>query len=375
MQCSRALSQKLTFHVFSFQVSATKHGVSNRQVKNLLAQHQHQKLRPVRSAESLVQIQPDDKPKQPKVTQDPQPASNPVTQESGSRPISLDLDELAPLEVVQKAVGQKVGTVGSSRNSPKTHSRSSSHDSYFEPTRKLSVQFSEDEELLSPNAETERLDSNLDLSEIQMNFDLEESEMRIFSEDEDAGSNPVTGSMASDLNTKSPSEVKVAKLGELPEDPASSFPPRKMSFREKFKRFTSPTQNRKTESPVAQSNENEPKTLREKIVGALSPENRRKNSASSKEGSPAAKKKANSASPVAKRSKVKGPGEEDGPPKAVPEDDSPGKAHGLPLSPSINFIDASMSESMEQSTNSQVMPEEEVNSFIGNSKFFFFPST
>ena len=52
----------------------------------------------------------------------------------------------------------------------------------------------------------------------------------------------------------------------------------------------------------------------------------------------------------------------------TPEDDSPGKAHGLPLSPSINFIDASMSESMEQSTNSQVagMPEEEVSkSFIG----------
>ena len=57
----------------------------------------------------------------------------------------MDLDELAPLELVQQAVrGHVTNNPPSTDNndpngSPKTHSRSSSHDSYFE--RKLSVSF------------------------------------------------------------------------------------------------------------------------------------------------------------------------------------------------------------------------------------------
>lgn len=131
----------------------------------------------------------------------------------------MDLDEVAPLELVQRAVRDSNIT----RNSPAkvaimaSHSRSSSHDSYLSNRygfhtycqlclllnaflnhcyfRKVSLDISEmsEEEESSPdflrrkkNRENNATkdSSALDLSEIQMNFDLEENEMRIFSEDE-----------------------------------------------------------------------------------------------------------------------------------------------------------------------------------------------
>ena len=72
---------------------------------------------------------------------------------------------------------------------------------------------------------------------------------------------------------------------------ASSSSPRKISFREKFKRFTSPTPNRKDLTGLDNTGGNESssgsgdtppvlkkaeKTLREKIACALSPESLRK---------------------------------------------------------------------------------------------------
>ena len=87
----------------------------------------------------------------------------------------MDLDdELAPLETVQRAVRE-----ANARNcSPRLmHSRSSSHDSYFESRLSMG-------NVGSPDGDADDDNSQPDLSEIQMNFDLEEDEMKIFSEDE-----------------------------------------------------------------------------------------------------------------------------------------------------------------------------------------------
>ena len=139
------------------------------------------------------------------------------------------------------------------------------------------------------------MDSSLDLSEIQVNFDLEENEMKIFSEDEAM----MTNSMGSseDLN-KSPlaeEQVDIFRQSTTTTTNKKIESPRKISFREKLKRFTSPTPNRKElqfDNSTDQSSSdggcgsgrenNTPplkkteKTLREKIVCALSPESLRK---------------------------------------------------------------------------------------------------
>ena len=189
-------------------------------------------LRPVKSAESLVGT-----------------ASNIQRSQSErrtSRNLELyesteDSDDLAPLEVVSKALNYK--------DSPRTHNRSSSHDSYFE--RNFS-------KLESSTTEESKMDSTLDLSEIQVNFELEENEMKIFSEDEAM----MTNSFDSDFDSKSPLEEqppaapvnsnsstaalktspKLSTTGKV--ELETSPKTRKMSFREKFKRFTSPTPNR-----------------------------------------------------------------------------------------------------------------------------------
>ena len=139
---------------------------------------------------------------------------------------------------------------------------------------------------------------------------------------------------------------------------------RKMSFREKFKRFTSPTPNRKhmndhhmscdessSDNGRGDTPPREPKTeksLREKIVCALSPESLRKRS--DQESSPK-KKKLSSFSPgtspsctsqLIKRSKI-----EDEEPDVPLETKEIVVKNEIPLSPSINFIDASMTESFE----------------------------
>ena len=184
-------------------------------------------LRPVKSAESLVGT-----------------ASNIQRSQSErrqSRNLELyeteDSDDLAPLEVVSKALNYK--------DSPRTHNRSSSHDSYFE--RNFS-------KLESSTTEESKMDSTLDLSEIQVNFDLEENEMKIFSEDEAM----MTNSFDSDFSeVKSPLEEQPPALNSTANAAVKSSPKlpgkveletspktRKMSFREKFKRFTSPTPNR-----------------------------------------------------------------------------------------------------------------------------------
>ena len=130
-------------------------------------------LRPVRSAESLVPTTTTTSPSADLKILSPH---TPASVNSG------ESDVLGPLEIVTSAVGERTG-----RESPKCHSRSSSHDSYFE--RKQNVQFKidmdteeeEEEEVVSPQLKP---DSSLDISEIQVNFDLEDNEMKIFSEDE-----------------------------------------------------------------------------------------------------------------------------------------------------------------------------------------------
>ncbi|XP_014244503.1 rho GTPase-activating protein 32 isoform X2 [Cimex lectularius] len=79
-----------------------------------------------------------------------------------------------------------------------THSRSVSHDSYFDTM---------DHPSTSSLIETqhEGLSLSLDLSELQMNFDIEESEMRIFSEDEtnqlfSSGASIVFGTLETESN-------------------------------------------------------------------------------------------------------------------------------------------------------------------------------
>ena len=167
---------------------------------------------------------------------------------------------------------------------------------------------------------------------------------------------------------------------------------RKMSFREKFKRFTSPTQNRKeinsgeTESSSeggrgdtpprelksqnyhknASSSKTEGMTLRERIACALSPESlRKRDNHTQNESSPKKKKSSfspgtspNNTSQLIKRSKISQEIEHhemtssEVTKEAVQaaEVAGNGKTLVMPLSPSINFIDASMTESFESAT-------------------------
>merc|ERR1712008_222987 len=102
-------------------------------------------------------------------------------------------DDLCPLETVSKAVACS----NVMKDSPRTHARSNSHDSYFERKlqRQLKNSSNDSEEKTCENVEASsgsskkrvrnnKMDSSLDLSEIQVNFDLEENEKKIFSEDE-----------------------------------------------------------------------------------------------------------------------------------------------------------------------------------------------
>ena len=166
---------------------------------------------------------------------------------------------------------------------------------------------------------------------------------------------------------------------------------RKMSFREKFKRFTSPTQNRKeinsgeTESSSeggrgdtpprelksqnyhknASSSKTEGMTLRERIACALSPESlRKRDNHNQNESSPKKKKSSfspgtspNNTSQLIKRSKISQEIEHEMNSSEVTKEAveaaevaGNGKTLAMPLSPSINFIDASMTESFESAT-------------------------
>ncbi|KAG8226366.1 hypothetical protein J437_LFUL007723 [Ladona fulva] len=78
-----------------------------------------------------------------------------------------------------------------------SHSRSVSHDSYFDHLAEPVLLMTEDDveqEEEGELGESENLDGLLDLSEIQLDFELEEREMRIFSEDETLVSTTPIGS-------------------------------------------------------------------------------------------------------------------------------------------------------------------------------------
>ena len=228
--------------------------------------------------------------------------------------------------------------------------RSSSHDSYFE--RKLSFASSTQFNLNTDDAHTPN--SQLDLSEIQVNFDLEDNEMKIFSEDEAMRS----ASLASDLSKAAippldedgrPIGINVKRSPKPPSDSEDGSPKtRKMSFKEKFRRFTSPTPNRRG---MESDEGNKRASIREKLAIALSPESLRKKALTGEAStSPQKKKKLSRASECAsdvKRSKIEGDDDDDEEIES-PQVEVVASSNGLPLSPSINFIDASMNESTEQ---------------------------
>ena len=215
-----------------------------------------------------------------------------------------------------------------------------------------------------PHPEPVKMDSSLDLSEIQVNFELEENEMKIFSEDEAMMTNSLD-SGSEDLNKSPMVEEPVELRNHTKKIELASSSPRKISFREKFKRFTSPTPNRKelhhdlsvsgsgdqSSSDGGRGNDTPPtkkteKSLREKIVCALSPESLRKRDSKLEVASPKKKKSSfspgtspNNTSQLIKRSKIED--EED---EEVPLEDKEIVRQEIPLSPSINFIDASMTD-------------------------------
>ena len=341
-------------------------------------------LRPVRSAESLVpvlEVRPD---------QGDQVQVTPLSAQSGGETV----DSLGPLEAVTKAVSE----LRRERDSPKCHSRSSSHDSYFE--RKLSVQFrmemddepdvdmsgdvsvSDIDKDVSPSPKM-KVDSSLDISEIQMNFDLEDNEMKIFSEDEammstsvgselsltrsplEEGATPVTPSYP--LISRGSTQRQNQDTDPL-ESPTKS---RRMSFKEKFKKFTSPTLSRKQNPEPSKmidsgvgfdsdscsgsfetksfDDSKKPTKLKEKIVSALSPESLRKKS-ETPESSPKKKKSASpnvspSVRSLIKRSKIEDESEE---------------ISRINLSPSIKFIDASSSYELGLGLSSETLDDTRV---------------
>ena len=235
-----------------------------------------------------------------------------------------------------------------------------------------------------------------------MNFDLEDNEMRIFSEDEAM----LTSSLASDLSKFTNEAVSPLEEAARPPPTSSSTLPskrgpssaaeantaspktRKMSFREKFKRFTSPTPNRKSleqqqqqesgggssssSSAAPSRGGSEVKeipsgkkatpaaTLKDKIVCALSPESLRKKTTSSSgsdsaTNSPQKKKKFESSVPPIKPAETANASSSTLPNVGTEEEPQVMSSNGLPLSPSINFIDASMNESAE---SGEVLGEE-----------------
>lgn len=123
---------------------------------------------------------------------------------------------------------------------------------------------------------------------------------------------------------------------------------RRLSFRQKFKRFTSPTPGRKVDSLSAASEAiNKPTSVVDKIVCALSPESHRRKVNHSPQGSPKKSKKNNRviSSPVItaqeekSSSKIKVEVEAN-------EHVQAAEANPMTISPSIKFIDsASMHES------------------------------
>ena len=293
------------------------------------------------------------------------PTSSPCADLKALSPASVnsgESDVLGPLETVTSAVGERTG-----RESPKCHSRSSSHDSYFE--RKQNVQFKidmdceeeeEEEEIVSPQLKP---DSSLDISEIQVNFDLEDNEMKIFSEEEGMMSTSVGSEVSlirsplEETGSGSPAPgisrgVRQRSQDNL-ESPTKS---RRMSFKEKFRKFTSPTLSRKqqletnkmvdsgvgfeSDSCSGSYESGKGSKLKEKLVSALSPESLRKSEGSPKKMKPSNSPQGSSPQTIMKKSKI--------------EDDDC-EMSSLNLSPSIRFIDASSSYELGGATSSETL--------------------
>ena len=355
-----------------------------------------QMLRPVKSAESLVMLQ---RRENAGISVDEDNRKEEKKGGSASRPISGDSDDLAPLETVT----QGVGNMSSRRrgNSQKGHERSNSHDSYFE--RKLSVQFNDDKSGSDP----EKMDSSLDLSEIQVNFELEENEMKMFAEDllsnsmgSDLSKSPLDEKQQQQLQQQQQQQQRVPK--EVPKSPSAKKSPKvstetdvgddspksrnKMSFREKFKRFTSPTPVRQRRDSDAEGHsetetscigrsepvKRTPSSIRDKLVCALSPESlRRRHTHVSVDSHPptttatlaapapatvdvSPKKKKSSFSPgtspstnLVKRSKIEDDSNVEAVVHAVNDAPAPIASVGIQASPSIKFMDSSMTESTD----------------------------
>ena len=186
-------------------------------------------LRPVKSAESLVtaaNVQRSQSERRTSKTDLDTSATCAATANLSSSNEMLDKslmesqDDLCSLETVSKAVASS----NVMKDSPRTHSRSNSHDSYFERRLKNSLKHNnencdDDAEEATNNAtktadysKNSKMDSSLDLSEIQVNFDLEENEMKIFSEDEAMMTNSFD---SGDDFTRSPLEEEHHNPGEL----------------------------------------------------------------------------------------------------------------------------------------------------------------
>ena len=325
--------------------------------------------------------------------------SDTMIQNLGSERLStVELDEVGELEQVAQAVTDlKRSIISNSRtSSPKCHSRSSSHDSYFDKKLASSVvQFKMEDDGDTQDNSVESPEKNvgdnasLDLSEIQVNFDLEDNEMKIFSEDEAMLTNSCGSDLSKSLagnsifdddihlnNSKHAKNDAIEGNSESPKN-------RRMSFREKFRIFTSPNSGRKTDGTdeanhaTTSKDENSKKTsLKDKVLGTLSPESMRKrnnilSTSVSTEGatqnptkslhqiSPMKKKSSsptlgtspNNTSNLVKRSKIESDESEyhnnDNADTTKPIDDvfaidSEPIPCGIPLSPSIQFMDESV---------------------------------
>ncbi|CAL4085786.1 unnamed protein product, partial [Meganyctiphanes norvegica] len=167
--------------------------------------------------------------------------------------------------------------------SPRTHSRSISHDSYFNtlerrsqtlPSEGAVTEEGESDFDLSPDGSSSRI--FLDISELNIDFGTSEKDMKIFSEDDTLRSTSAEDPESASLR----SHISMGSEGEKSKDSISPRPEKK-TLKDKIKRFTSPSSQRKNEvSVVSDSSEDSRNNslkrastaIKEKIVHALSPE-------------------------------------------------------------------------------------------------------
>ena len=331
-----------------------------------------------------------------------------------SRPLSsVELDEVGELEQVAQAVSNlKNSIISNSRtSSPKCHSRSSSHDSYFDKKLASSVvQFKDADEdsecaneqfVESPRRTNHHDNASLDLSEIQVNFELEDNEMKIFSEDEAMLSNScgsdlsksVAGNSIFDedfqFGIKTCNKAQASKTGD---DNLISPKNRRMSFREKFRIFTSPNSGRKSEGiegaetqqcSAVKEDVGKKSSIKDKVFGTLSPESLRKRNnilskpttakqdtqqqipsnvtvspMKKKSSSPTLGTSPNNTTLLVKRSKIENSDQHSDKHEnpSIPNEDvfevqSDPIPCGIPLSPSIQFMDESTESTSRFNTN------------------------